>query len=83
MIKNASTKVAKGSATSAEKIMDGIATSEWFREMIDDTIFESTVHNGLSKSSCSKRYNKCKINQRNVGMVFKELVKEFFEKKKY
>lgn len=73
LVRNASGKVARGSATSTEKIIDGITTSDWFKRIIDESIFETAVRSGLSNSSCTKRFHKCKISQRNLEIILKDL----------
>lgn len=77
-VKNASVKVGKGSASSGYKIVDGIATNEWFSNVIEGTFLESAIKNGLSKSNCSKLYSsKCKMSRRNLEKSVRDVIRNF------
>ncbi|KAK4884479.1 hypothetical protein RN001_000750 [Aquatica leii] len=70
---NTVNKISNGKATSADKIIDGIITSDWINNMVDGTPIHSALKNGLKGISCSREYNTCKLSQK----TFLTLLKQF------
>ncbi|XP_022902303.2 uncharacterized protein [Onthophagus taurus] len=74
IVKNSSTKVSKGIGNSGDKIIDGISSSGFFKDMIQDTFLHHPVKLGLKRGSCAKEYGRCKFNQEYLQEIFMKVV---------
>lgn len=74
-VKNSSFKVMNGTASSNDKILDGIVTNEWFGQFIEGTSIYSAIKTGVNRNNCLREYNHCKLNQWTLQNLIKQFSK--------
>jgi hypothetical protein len=73
-VKNSAQNVMEGQSSSSDKIIDGLATSKWLQQLVQGTVVDEALQNGLAKTNCSREYSQCKISQRTIQMLKRQFV---------
>lgn len=66
-------RVQHGKGGSADKIIDGLASSEWLRSIVDGTVLRGALDNGIQGSNCAKEYSSCKISRKDLEVFANDL----------
>lgn len=59
--RNSSQNVAKGIGSSTDKIIDGLASSQWLQDYTVNTPSREAINFGRENRNCSNLYRKCKL----------------------
>lgn len=65
-VKRSRKRVENGKGSSGDKIIDGLASSEWLRFIVDGTMLRGALENGIQGSNCAKEYSTCKISKSDL-----------------
>ncbi|XP_044264732.1 uncharacterized protein LOC123011392 [Tribolium madens] len=70
-VKNSAQNVKQGHSSSSDKIIDGLASSQWVLGMVEGSVVHDAVRNGLGGKNCAKVYGQCQIIQESIRKMTK------------
>ncbi|CAH1955452.1 unnamed protein product [Acanthoscelides obtectus] len=62
MVQNSAQRVSNGSASSTDKILEGLVTSEWIVNILPSAALQEALTAGLKNVDCVKKYKTCSLN---------------------
>nr|CAD7446215.1 unnamed protein product [Timema bartmani] len=75
-MKSVSSKVAEGSASSVDTVIDNVASNAVLSFMLDGTSIKQAVDKGKQGGNCSANFSKCPFNKETVYVALKSVLAE-------
>lgn len=72
-VKRSMKKIRNGKGASVDKIIDGLASSEWMKYILNEIGFLESVEEGVRGSNCGKLYSTCSINKLDLEVLANDL----------